>query len=115
MTAAFPAGLPGLGRRTLWRGVLTVTGGVRVIGDLPDGPCVIVANHSSHADTAALLATIPGRRAPGCRGRRRLLVRRSPSADSSAAGWPVRSRCAATVVAAPTWPKPPECWPMVAT
>ena len=64
MTAAFPAGLPGLGRRTLWRGVLTVTGGVRIIGELPDGPCVIVANHSSHADTAALLATIPGRRAP---------------------------------------------------
>jgi len=64
MTAAFPAGLPGLGRRTLWRGVLTVTGGVRIIGELPAGPCVIVANHSSHADTAALLATIPGRRAP---------------------------------------------------
>jgi 1-acyl-sn-glycerol-3-phosphate acyltransferase len=58
MTAA------GLGRRTLWRGLLTLTGGIRVVGQLPAGPCVIVANHSSHADTAALLASVPARRGP---------------------------------------------------
>jgi 1-acyl-sn-glycerol-3-phosphate acyltransferase len=55
-----------LARKVLWRGVLTLTGGLRVRGarGLPDGPCVIVANHCSHADTAALIAALPARRRP---------------------------------------------------
>ncbi len=51
-------------RRGLWRGLLSLTGGIRIEGGLPEQPCVIVANHSSHADTAALLAGVPARRAP---------------------------------------------------
>ena len=55
-----------MGRKALWRVALTLTGGLRVDGErgLPDRPCVIVANHSSHADTAALIAALPARRRP---------------------------------------------------
>src|SRR5439155_1839845 len=45
-------------RHWLWRLVLALTGGLTVEGALPSGGCVVVANHSSHADTAALLAAI---------------------------------------------------------
>jgi 1-acyl-sn-glycerol-3-phosphate acyltransferase len=57
---------PALARKALWRTVLALTGGLRVYGAaaLPAGPCVIVANHRSHADTAALLAAVPARRQP---------------------------------------------------
>lgn len=53
------------GRRRLWRTAFAAaTGGVRVTGDVPAGGCVVVANHASHADTAALLATLPAGSAP---------------------------------------------------
>ena len=51
-------------RRALWRLVLALTGGLRVTGTLPEGGCIIVANHASHADTVALLAALPAARRP---------------------------------------------------
>jgi 1-acyl-sn-glycerol-3-phosphate acyltransferase len=51
-------------RRALWRTVLIFTGGLRVVGRMPKTPCVVVANHTSHADTAALLAALPAARRP---------------------------------------------------
>ena len=51
-------------RKALWRCVFACTGGIRVTGEFPQGAFVAIANHSSHADTAALLAALPARRRP---------------------------------------------------
>jgi 1-acyl-sn-glycerol-3-phosphate acyltransferase len=47
-------------RSVLWRAVCWLLGGLTVAGELPRGRAyVVVANHGSHADTAALLAALP--------------------------------------------------------
>ncbi len=53
--------LPALFRHLLWRLACTLAGGLRVTGDwMPSHRGrILVANHSSHADTAAMLAALP--------------------------------------------------------
>jgi 1-acyl-sn-glycerol-3-phosphate acyltransferase len=57
--------IPSVLRHWLWRVVCAMSGGLTVTGrrHVPAG-CIVVANHSSHADTAVLLAALPAKAQP---------------------------------------------------
>ncbi|WP_258017921.1 lysophospholipid acyltransferase family protein [Streptomyces noursei] len=78
-------------RRWFWRIFLFFTGGVTVEGKLPKGGCVVVANHSSHADTAALISALEARHAP----------RVAAASDYWFQNWPRRVVCSVLTAAFP--------------
>jgi 1-acyl-sn-glycerol-3-phosphate acyltransferase len=52
-------------RHWMWRLAAAVSGGLTVTGKRSmSGGCIVVANHSSHADTAVLLAALPPKAKP---------------------------------------------------
>ncbi|OBG85487.1 hypothetical protein A5699_23900 [Mycobacterium sp. E802] len=52
-------------RHYLWRVACSLSGGLTVTGHWQHpGGCIVVANHGSHADTAAMLAALPPSAAP---------------------------------------------------
>jgi 1-acyl-sn-glycerol-3-phosphate acyltransferase len=52
-------------RHWMWRLVSALSGGLTVSGKWrASGGCIVVANHSSHADTAVLLAALPAKAKP---------------------------------------------------
>jgi 1-acyl-sn-glycerol-3-phosphate acyltransferase len=52
-------------RHRMWRAVAVVSGGITTTGRWrATGGCIVVANHSSHADTAVLLAALPPQAQP---------------------------------------------------
>lgn len=58
------ARLAALVRKLCWRLFFFWLGGIKVTGTLPAGGCVVVANHSSHADAPVLVASLRARSAP---------------------------------------------------
>ena len=91
--STLPATVAAWVRRAFWRIALMITGGVEVTGALPSGGCVVVANHSSHADSAALLAGLDARHRPRVAAAADYWFRKGPRAllcRMLAGGFPVR-------------------------